>query len=76
MSDSTDLPNGERYLRVRQILEILPVSRGQFYILVAQGKLPKPVARVGNRCTLYRESEVRAAVEKLIAENPAEVEGA
>lgn len=74
MSNPTDLPNGDRYLRVRQILEILPVSRGQFYILVAQGKLPKPVARIGKRCTLYRESEVRAAVEKLIAENATEGE--
>jgi predicted DNA-binding transcriptional regulator AlpA len=63
MRDST--PSGDRYLRVRQILELFPVSRSGFYNLVNAGKMPRPALRLGSRCTMWRESEVRAAIDAL-----------
>ncbi len=53
----------ERYLRVRQILEILPVSRSTFYAMIRDGRFPPPARRLSSRCTLWRERDVYAALE-------------
>lgn len=76
MSAIAPCPTGDRYLRRRQILEIFPVSAARWHQLVNQGVMPKPVLQIGKRkdgrsnCTFWLESEVRAGIEKLIAEQP------
>lgn len=62
---TTSTPEGDRFLRVRQILQLFPVSRSGFYNLVTTGKMPRPALRIGARCVMWRESEVRAAIDAL-----------
>ena len=68
---SSQALDGDRFLRVRQILNFLPVSRSTFYQMVADGRLPLQPVRLSSRCTVYRESEVREAIERMAAADAA-----
>lgn len=52
-----------RLLRVRQVLEIVPVSRSTWWLGVKNGRYPKPVKHLGPRITCWRASEVMTLVE-------------
>jgi prophage regulatory protein len=53
----------ERLLRVKQVLEIVPVSKSTWWAKVAKGEYPQPVRHLGPRTTCWRESDVLALVE-------------
>lgn len=52
--------------RVRQILQVYPVSRAKLYNDIKAGRFPKPI-RLGERCVAWRASEVLAFIESLEA---------
>lgn len=52
------------YVRLPQILCVLPYSRATFLRLVADGKFPRPV-KLSERCSAWRVSDVRALIASL-----------
>jgi predicted DNA-binding transcriptional regulator AlpA len=54
----------ERLLRLKQVLEIIPVSKSTWWTGVKNGKFPKP-SKLSERTTVWRESDIRALVEAL-----------
>lgn len=53
----------EKFLRLRQVLEVVPVSKSTWWAWVASGKAPKPV-KLGPATTAWRLSEVQAWAQK------------
>ena len=54
----------ERYLKLHQVLAIVPVSRSTWYRGVQQGIYPKAV-KLSHRASAWRLSEVKNAIELL-----------
>ena len=52
-----ELRRGERLLRIKQVLEIIPVSKSTWWAGVKSGRFPEPI-RLGSRCTCWRVSDV------------------
>jgi prophage regulatory protein len=46
------------YVRIPQILSVFPVSEATWWIMVKNGKAPKPV-KLGPRITAWKASEIR-----------------
>lgn len=57
-----------RLLRLPQVRAIAPLSRSQIYLLMSQGKFPKPVA-MGPRSVAWIADEVESWVAARIAES-------
>lgn len=55
----------KKWLRIRQVMEIVPVSKSTIGLWVSLGKFPKP-HRLGDRVAVWDESEVNAFVEKAV----------
>lgn len=51
------------FLRLKQILEILPVGRTKFYAMVASGEIAKPL-KLG-RCSLWRKADIQETLSKI-----------
>lgn len=60
-------PRPERLLRLRQCLEIVPVSKSTWWLRVKEGRYPAPV-KLSTRCTAWRERDVLEIVERGMAE--------
>jgi len=54
---------GERLMRLKEVLEIIPVSKRNFYYGMEEGRFPKPV-RLGPRTVAWKASDI----EKIIKE--------
>ena len=54
----------ERLLRLKQVLEIIPVSKSTWWAGVKTGRFPKP-SKLSERTTVWRESDIRALIETL-----------
>lgn len=50
-------PKPERLIRIREVLQRLPISRTSLYDGVKIGLYPAPV-RIGKRCVAWRESDI------------------
>ena len=55
----------EKLLRIKQILEIVPLGKSTVWKMVAEGNFPQPI-KLTERCTAWRESEVQQWMEELI----------
>lgn len=51
-----------KLLRAKQVLGLIPVCQSTLWQWVKDGKFPQPV-RLGTRCTVWREDEVREFIE-------------
>lgn len=56
-------PVNDSLLRVKQVLDILPVSRSGFWAGVASGRYPKPI-KLSPRVTCWRKSEILALLQR------------
>ena len=52
------------YLRLPQILELIPIGRSTWWLWVSQGKAPKGV-KLGPRTTAWKASEIQQLLDKL-----------
>jgi len=52
-----------RLLRIRQVLEVVPVSRSTIWEWVKKGHFPKPM-RIGARTTVWDEEEVNDFIKR------------
>ena len=55
------------FLRLPQVLALIPVSRSAWWAGCKSGRYPKPV-KPGPRTTAWRASDIAALLEKLTAE--------
>ena len=55
------------FLRLNQVLELIPVGRSTWWAGVKDGRFPQPV-KISPRCTAWRAEDVRALVEKISAQ--------
>jgi predicted DNA-binding transcriptional regulator AlpA len=52
------------FLRLSQVLELIPVSRSAWWAGCKNGRYPKPV-KLGPRTTAWRAADIAALLEKL-----------
>jgi len=52
------------FLRIRQVLQFIPVSRSTWWAGVASGRFPAPV-RLGSKLTFWRVADIRALLKKI-----------
>jgi len=55
----------EKFLRLNQILEIIPVSKSTWWSGCKTGRFPAPVRNLGSRITVWKESDILALVDKI-----------
>ena len=58
--------NEERFLRLPQVLEIIPISKSGWWKGCKEGRYPKPI-KLGARTTVWKASEIQELVAKLAA---------
>ena len=55
------------YIRLKEILEIIPVSKSTWYKGIAEGRYPKPTKRFGPRIAAWDIHDIRAILENKVA---------
>ena len=58
------------FLRLRDVLRIVPVSRSTWYAGINEGRYPAPV-KLAARCSAWRVEDIRDLVENLGCPNDA-----
>lgn len=56
--------NSTGFLRLHQVLQLVPVSSATWWRLVKDGIYPAPV-KLSDRCTAWRKSDIDALCKKL-----------
>lgn len=51
------------FLRLKQVLELIPVCKATFWAGVKSGRFPKPVKN--GRCTFWKVGDIQALIEKM-----------
>ncbi len=51
------------FIRIRTVLQIIPVSRSAWYLGIQQGQYPKPI-KLGPRSSAWRVQDIRALIDK------------
>jgi len=51
------------FIRIRTVLQIIPVSRSAWYLGVQRGQYPKPI-KLGPRSAAWRVEDIRALIDK------------
>jgi len=57
------------FLRLRQVLQLIPVGKTSWYVGLARGIYPKPVS-LGPRTKGYRIEDIRDLIERLAQKPP------
>jgi len=57
------LDKRDRLIRLRQVLELIPVAPSTWWLGVKEGRFPQPI-KLGPRTTAWRESEILAIMQK------------
>lgn len=56
-----DHPPETRLLRLSQVLEIIPVSKSTWWLMIRSGEAPKPI-KLSKRCSAWRTGDIQAIV--------------
>lgn len=62
-NEAVNMREQERLLRLKQVLELIPISKSTFWAGCATGRFPKPI-HLGPRVTCWRESEILALMQR------------
>lgn len=62
MAANEQKPLKEAFLREKDVLERIPISRSTLWKMVRENRFPKPV-KLSSRVTVWRESGVNAFIE-------------
>ena len=68
MSTSISLP-ATGFLRLAQVLALIPVSKSAWYAGIAEGRYPKPVS-LGLRTSAWRVEDILTLIKRLGAQIP------
>ena len=52
------------FIRIRTVLQIIPISRSAWYQGIADGKFPKPI-KLGPRSSAWRVEDIRELINKV-----------
>lgn len=63
MDDTTQLKNFPHFLRVSQVLELIPVSKSTWWAGVKSGRFPKPV-KLGPSISVWKSEDIAAYIEE------------
>jgi prophage regulatory protein len=55
---ANDICTGDRLLRLRQVLEIVPVSRSTWFAGIRSGRFPRPIS-LGPRISAWRFRDIQ-----------------
>lgn len=58
----------EGFMRLKQVLRVIPVSRSTWYMGVKEGKYPKPI-KLGPRSVAWRACDIVALVKELSSQD-------
>lgn len=61
-----------RVLRLRQVLQLIPVSKSTWYKGVNAGRFPKPVRALGTTMAFYDAEDIEALGRSLLSPQAAE----
>ena len=61
----------ENFLRLPQVLTIIPISKSAWWQGCKDGRYPKPI-KLGPRTTVWRSADIFALVRRLSGQNGAE----
>lgn len=61
-----ELPK-EGFVRLPQILAVIPISKSQFWLGVKNGRFPSPI-KLGAKTTAWRVEDIRALIVRLSQE--------
>lgn len=61
-----ELPK-EGFVRLPQILAVIPISKSQFWLGVKNGRFPRPI-KLGVKTTVWRVEDIRALIVRLSQE--------
>lgn len=53
-------------VRLKQILEVIPVGKSTWWNGVKSGRYPQPVRHLGPRITAWKVEEIRALIEEAV----------
>ncbi len=67
LSEIAPTTHPRKFLRIKQVLEIFPVSRSRWWQGVKSGEYPQGI-RLSERCTAWLESDVNALIERLASQ--------
>jgi len=56
--------NTNRFLRLNQVLDIIPVPKSSWYAGIARGEYPKPI-KLSKRSAAWKASDIQALYNKL-----------
>lgn len=62
------------FLRLPEVLKIIPVSKSTWWAGVKTGKYPRPV-KLSERCTAWRSADILRLIEEINANDEIESEG-
>jgi prophage regulatory protein len=62
MNSNTNDNQRQRLLRIRQVLDLIPVSKSSWWQGVKEGRFPKPI-KLGPRTTCWREADILGLIE-------------
>lgn len=59
-TNHSELPK-EGFVRLPQILAVIPISKSQFWLGVKNGRYPKPI-KLGEKTTVWRVEDIRCLI--------------
>lgn len=59
------------FLRLDQVLQLIPISQSSWYSGIKNGRFPQPV-KLGPRTTAYRAEDIRKLIDELGVQSPAQ----
>lgn len=62
--DRDDAPKNDQLLRLREVLQIFPVSRSAWYKGISQGRYPRGI-KLSIRAIAWRRTDIEALVRSL-----------
>lgn len=62
-NQNSELPK-EGFVRLPQILAVIPISKSQFWLGVKEGRFPRPI-KLGAKTTAWRVEDIRELIAKL-----------
>jgi len=65
-SDPTTSPPPDRMLRVKQVLDLVPISRSAWWRGVKEGQYPKPY-KIGPRVSVWSEKEIHSFMRRVLS---------
>lgn len=52
------------FLRINQVLQLIPISKSAWWAGVKSGKYPQPI-KLGKKTTVWRVEDIKTLIEKL-----------